>query len=182
MEYKNINPDSARYIRIAGLVQESIVDGPGIRYVIFTQGCPHGCVGCHNPQTHDFEGGRLVEIESILAEIRKNPLLDGITLSGGEPFIQAASCAIIASEVKKYGLNVITYTGYLFEDLYRKAQECKATADLLNNTDILVDGPFILSQRNILLLFRGSENQRIIDVRKTLATYPHRGEIILADL
>jgi anaerobic ribonucleoside-triphosphate reductase activating protein len=181
MEFNKIDWDVNECIRIAGIVEESIADGPGIRYVIFTQGCPHRCKGCHNPQTHDYSGGKLVKIESIIESIKDNPLLDGITLSGGEPFEQAATCAIIAGEVRRNGLSVITYTGYLFEDLYEKAHSNRDISNLLNNTDILVDGPFILSKRNLLLPFRGSENQRIIDVRKTMNSYQEDGEIIFAN-
>lgn len=104
-------------IRIAGIEDESIVDGPGIRMVIFTQGCNHNCIGCHNPESHSFHGGELIDVEDILNMIKENPLLDGITLSGGEPFEQALECSILAKEVKKLGLNVITYTGYTFEEI-----------------------------------------------------------------
>jgi anaerobic ribonucleoside-triphosphate reductase activating protein len=169
-------------VRIAGIIDESIVDGPGIRFVVFTQGCRHKCKGCHNPHTHDYEGGESVSIESILDKINKNPLLDGVTLSGGEPFDQADSCAIIAKEAGNSGLNVITYTGYLFEQLYIKALNDKGVKDLLESTDILVDGPFVLSKRNLMLHFRGSENQRIIDLKRTMSIYPETKEIIIKEL
>ena len=158
-------------IRVSGIVEESIVDGPGIRYTIFTQGCNHDCKGCHNPDTHDFAGGSIKECSSIVNEFKENFLLDGITLSGGEPFLQPTECTLLAQEARKIGLNVVTYTGYTFEELYLKAERSKEIMELLRNTDILVDGPFIQEQRNILLKFRGSENQRIIDVKKTLNKY-----------
>ncbi|MEG6613967.1 anaerobic ribonucleoside-triphosphate reductase activating protein [Pseudoclostridium thermosuccinogenes] len=154
-------------IRIAGIIKESIVDGPGIRIVVFAQGCKHNCPGCHNPQTHSFEGGTLVPIDHILEIARKNPLLDGITLSGGEPFEQAEALAVLAREAKKLHLDVMTYTGYTYEYLVAKASDHKGWKDLLDESDILVDGRFELDKRNLLLKFRGSENQRIIDLKKT---------------
>ena len=95
-------------IRIAGVVKESIVDGPGIRYVVFAQGCKHNCKGCHNPHTHSFEGGSIVEVDSIISEMKRNPLLDGITLSGGEPFEQAEGFAVLAQKARANGYDVIT--------------------------------------------------------------------------
>jgi len=158
----------SRKIRVAGIINESIADGPGIRMVIFSQGCKHNCTGCHNPHTHSFEGGELVEIDKIISDIKKNSLLDGVTLSGGDPFEQAEKFAILASEVKKIGMNVITYTGYTYEQLVGYSSVRKGYKDLLKNTDMLVDGLFIIEERNLLLKFRGSNNQRIIDVRKSL--------------
>lgn len=151
-------------IRIAGIINESIVDGPGIRMVIFAQGCKHKCKGCHNPHTHSFEGGELVDIDKIIGDLKKNPLLDGVTLSGGDPFEQAEDFAVLASKVKNLGMNVITYTGYTYEQLIKYSSEKKGYKELLENTDMLVDGPFILEEKNLLLKFRGSRNQRIIDV------------------
>lgn len=150
-------------IRISGITPESIVDGEGIRYVIFTQGCPHHCFGCHNPNTHSFTDGKLVSVEEILADILKNKnYIDGITLSGGEPFCQSDQCSIIAEQAQKMGLSVWCYTGYLFEDLYAKHHR------LLEFVDILVDGPFNMDERSLDLDFRGSTNQRIIDVKASL--------------
>ena len=106
-------------IRLAGVIRESIVDGPGIRFVVFVQGCPHHCEGCHNPESHDFSGGYDCEPEKILAEIKKNPLLDGVTFSGGEPLCQAAALLPLAKEIKKLGLNLFIYTGSIFEDLLK---------------------------------------------------------------
>ena len=106
-------------IRISGITPESIVDGEGIRYVIFTQGCPHHCPGCHNPSTHQFNGGKVVAIHDILTDIEKNSkYIDGITLSGGEPFCQIDQCGIIAKKAQKLGLTVWCYTGFSFEELY----------------------------------------------------------------
>jgi len=151
-------------IRIAGIVEESIVDGPGIRLVVFTQGCNHNCDGCHNPESHSFSGGKLIEIEDILDMIKENPLLDGITFSGGEPFEQAFECSILAKKVKDLGLNVIVYTGYTFEQILKNDQ----FKELLLQTDTLIDGKFDIEQKSLMLKFRGSKNQRIIDVKRFL--------------
>ena len=153
-------------LQIAGIVRESIVDGPGFRFVVFTQGCSHRCPGCHNPHTHAFDGGTAVSVESLLEQMAKNPLLDGLTLSGGEPFEQAGECACLAVKAHEAGLNVMTYTGYTFEVLQNSGNS--GWKSLLESTDILVDGRFELDKKNMLLKFRGSENQRIIDVKKSL--------------
>jgi len=152
-------------IRIAGLVNDSIVDGPGFRFTVFTQGCPHHCPGCHNPQTHDFSGGKDAETGEIIEKIRKNPLLDGITLSGGEPFCQSAACAEIARAAKKLGLNVWSYSGYTFEELVSGKEEW---LELLREIDVLVDGRFELEKRTLECRFRGSWNQRLINVPASL--------------
>ena len=127
-------------LRIAGTVENSIVDGEGIRYTIFVQGCPHGCPGCHNPQTHDFQGGKLVDAAVLLKEIASDPLLDGVTFSGGEPFCQAAALAALGKQVHDLGLNLVTYTGYTLEQLQADGREDWMA--LLNDTDILIDGRF----------------------------------------
>jgi len=155
-------------IKIAGIIKESIVDGPGIRLVVFTQGCVHNCIGCHNPETHSFSEGHYISTEEILEMVKENPLLDGITLSGGEPFHQGRNCAILANEVKAMGLNVITYTGYTFEEIVNEMEINKSWEDLLLATDILIDGKFDIDKKSMLLKFRGSKNQRIIDVKKSL--------------
>lgn len=157
-------------IRIAGTVNDSIVDGPGFRFTIFTQGCPHRCKGCHNPHTHDFNGGEIQDTQEILKKIFTNPLLDGVTFSGGDPFCQAKPLVEIAKAVKEKGLNVITYTGYTFEELTAGANEENGWRELLELTDYLVDGRFILEKRSLALHFRGSSNQRIINVKSTLET------------
>lgn len=149
-------------IRIAGIEEESIVDGPGIRLVIFTQGCKHNCKDCHNPETHSFQGGYLIDINQIIQMIKENPLLDGITLSGGEPFEQAYECSLLAKKVRGLGLNIVTYSGYTFEELL-KVEKFRG---LLLETDLLVDGRFEINKKSTLLPFKGSTNQRIIDVKK----------------
>lgn len=154
---------STQLLRISGIEHESIVDGDGIRYVIFTQGCPHHCPGCHNPQTHSFNAGKLVSVDELLADISKRKdYIDGITLSGGEPFYQSDQCSVIAKQAQKMGLTVWCYTGYLFEELYGRNDE------LLNHIDMLVDGPFIQQKRSLALEFRGSTNQRLIDIPASL--------------
>ena len=151
-------------IRIAGTVNDSIVDGPGFRFTVFTQGCPHHCEGCHNPQTHDYNGGKIVDTQSIIDEIADNPLLDGITLSGGEPFEQSEACAELCDAAHELGLNVWAYSGYTFEKLAADPVRRK----LLEKCDILIDGPFVLAQRTLDARFRGSKNQREIDVKASL--------------
>jgi anaerobic ribonucleoside-triphosphate reductase activating protein len=155
-------------LRIAGVIDESIVDGPGIRFVVFTQGCRHNCPGCHNPHTHSFEGGSLVDVDDILKQMKTNPLLDGITLSGGEPFEQAKALGVLAEKAKALGYNVMTYTGYTFDYITQNKNKIDGWDKLISETDILVDGRFELAKKNLLLKFRGSENQRIINVRQSL--------------
>lgn len=155
-------------IRLAGIVRESIVDGPGIRFTIFCQGCPHNCEGCHNMQTHDFNAGNDVSLEKIINAIDENPLLQGITFSGGEPFSQPGPLAEIAKIQRAKGLNIYSYSGWTFEQLMEKAKTEADVKELLENIDVLIDGPFILKQRDLSLLFRGSQNQRIIDVPESL--------------
>ena len=150
-------------LRLAGVIRESIVAGPGIRLVIFTRGCPHHCEGCHNPETHDPAGGYISQPENILNAIRQNPLLQGVTFSGGEPFAQAPALAELGRRIRNLGLGIMTYTGYTYEYLMQHLNE-PGWEELLAVTDILVDGPFILAKRSLDLRFRGSSNQRIIDI------------------
>ncbi len=155
-------------IRLSGIIKESIVDGPGIRYVVFTQGCPHHCEGCHNPTTHDFDGGYDGDTEEILNDFKKNPLLSGITFSGGEPFCQPEPLLKLAKEVHNLRKNVISYSGYTFEELLRLSEKNQGIKELMLNIDYLIDGKFILSEKTLMLKFRGSKNQRIIDVKKSM--------------
>lgn len=160
---------SDEVIRLAGIVRESIVDGPGIRFTVFGQGCPHGCVGCHNPETHDPKGGTDCSIERIVDEIRKNPLLRGVTFSGGEPFFQAEAFSVLAEKIKESSaMDIVVFTGYTVDELLKS--DDPQVRRLLEYTDILVDGPYVESERNLALRFRGSSNQRIIDMKKTLDT------------
>ena len=152
-------------MRIYGLVQDSIVDGPGFRFVCFVQGCPHHCPGCHNPDSHDPGGGKEMSMEEVGAELLKNPLTDGLTLSGGEPFQQAEDCLALARLAHSRGLSVWSYTGYTYEFL--RAQGTPAQRELLEEIDVLVDGPFVLERRTLSLPWRGSDNQRLIDLAAT---------------
>jgi anaerobic ribonucleoside-triphosphate reductase activating protein len=153
-------------IRVAGIIEESSVDGPGLRFVLFTQGCPHNCPGCHNPQTHSFQGGNLMQAEEILRRMRLNPLLDGITLSGGEPFEQAEALSPLAEKARDEGFHVVTYTGWRYEEILQSGREARLR--LLEATDLLVDGRFEVALKTKLLPFRGSSNQRLIDVPRSL--------------
>lgn len=155
-------------LRLAGVIRESIVDGPGIRMTVFTQGCPHHCEGCHNEQTWDFSLGYDSSTERILEEAKKDPILRGLTFSGGEPFCQAQSLAVLAKEAKEQGYDIFCYTGFTFEKLYSSFDAHPEYKELLSYCDWLVDGPFVLSERSLLLKFRGSKNQRILDVKKSL--------------
>lgn len=153
-------------IRIAGYEPESIVDGPGYRFALFVQGCPHGCPECHNPETHDMQGGRITDTQEIIDLLGKNPLVRGVTLSGGEPMLQAEALCEIAAEAKKKELSVWCYTGFTLEAL--QAENRADRMRLIGLCDVLVDGPFIARLRSLDLLYCGSSNQRLIDMRATL--------------
>lgn len=153
---------SSTPLRLFGTVTDSIVDGPGLRYSVFVQGCSHACPGCHNPQSWPHDGGTLTTVADVFAEIGANRLVHDVTITGGEPFDQADACAELAELLKANGYGVWTYTGYLFEDLVRNPDP--AVHRLLENTDVLVDGPFVLAKKSLSLDWRGSSNQRVIDV------------------
>jgi anaerobic ribonucleoside-triphosphate reductase activating protein len=156
-------------IRLAHPIQsDSIVDGEGIRTVIWTQGCTHNCLGCHNPETHSFKAGFLMELDDLKQQIKNLNIQDGITLSGGDPFAQVDACLELTSFCKKIGLNVWCYTGYTFEQLMIMSNSNRNIIELLKNIDVLVDGKFILAEKSLNLKFKGSRNQRIIDVKKSL--------------
>lgn len=156
-------------LRLAAPLQtDSVVDGPGLRAVIWTQGCSHNCKGCHNPQTHSFNGGFEYSTEELCKDISNLEYHTGITFSGGDPMFQPESCARVAAYAKSLGLDIWCYTGFTFEELIKLSKTNNAYNDFLQNIDILVDGRFVLEKRNLDLLFRGSENQRLIDVKKTL--------------
>lgn len=149
-------------LRIAGIVDDSIVDGEGVRLTVFTQGCPHHCHGCHNPQTWSLDGGHEVDTEEIVQKLKENPLLSGITFSGGEPFLQPAPLADLARAAHSLGLDVWSYTGFTLEELEKRTD----AQQLLNEVDMLVDGPYVEALRDLTLRFRGSSNQRIIDLNE----------------
>jgi len=152
-------------VPLAGLIEESVVDGVGIRTAVFVQGCTHRCKGCHNPNTHPFSGGTETLVTEIVAKIGRNALLSGVTLSGGEPFCYPVPLYELSKSVHALNLNVWCYTGYTYEQLSKKAVKSKQIRAMLDEIDVLVDGPFIEAQRNLLLKFRGSANQRIIDLK-----------------
>ncbi|MDY2960495.1 MAG: 4Fe-4S single cluster domain-containing protein [Hornefia sp.] len=216
-KFQNSKNEAPVSLRLAGVVKESIVDGPGLRFTIFCQGCPHNCPECHNPETHDFNGGYDCAIQKILDAIDANPLLSGVTFSGGEPSHQPAAFLRIAEEVKKRGLNIWMYSGYTLDELLSyaevslsdlgkfrpydinntagssaedtentalgadetgennigknfssKKQHKVALASLLSLVDVLIDGRFINPLKDLTLQYRGSSNQRVIDMNKTM--------------
>ena len=186
-------------ISLYGTVPDSIVDGPGLRYAVFVQGCSHNCPGCHNPESQPAEGGTVTAISDLLADIEANGLVHDVTLSGGEPFEQPEACAVLARALKERGYGVWSFTGYLYEDLLRRAQAARAerarreeaglagealpegiatdlaVGDLLDAIDVLVDGPFVESRKSLELKWCGSSNQRLIDVPATR----HTGSVTL---
>lgn len=160
-------------IRLASdLQQDSIVDGPGIRMVLWTQGCLHQCPGCHNPHTHDLNGGKFYDVDTIISEMRESRLQSGLTLSGGEPFLQAEALLPIVKAAKQMHLNIWAYSGFTYEELWNDPVKKK----LLMELDVLVDGKFIQDQKDHRLVFKGSKNQRIIDVKRSI----EEGYVILS--
>ena len=151
---------------LSGIVSDSIVDGPGIRTAIFSQGCPHHCPGCHNPETWEFGCGTAMDTERLVAIVQSNPLCRGVTFSGGEPFAQAEGFAELARALKEKGYEIASYTGYTFEQLLRGTP---AQRQLLETIDVLIDGPFLLAEKSLEVPFRGSRNQRILNVPASLA-------------
>ena len=164
-------------LRIADVIQDSIVDGPGFRFVVFTQGCKRHCPECHNKQTWDPNGGRMESIDELIEKLKSNPLTDGITISGGEPYLQAATCAELAERARALGYNVWCYSGYTFEEILEISRTDPAFGRLLSATDVLIDGMFLIEEKSLTLKWRGSRNQRVIDVAASLAG----GEVVLHD-
>ena len=165
-------------MRIAGTIQDSIVDGPGFRFAVFAQGCELRCEGCHNPATWDLSGGDETTTDDLIAEMLSNPMTDGLTLTGGEPFLQPEECAKLAAAAREKGLNVWVFTGYTFEELLTRSETEPCIKELLELTDTLVDSPFALAERTLSLKWRGSANQRVLDVPKSLA----RGEAVVNEV
>ena len=151
---------------LSSIVTDSIVDGPGIRATVFCQGCPHRCPGCHNPDTWEFGCGTPMEETAVFEIIKGNPLCKGVTFSGGEPFAQAEGFAKLGKMLKEAGYEVAAYSGYTFEQLLAGTS---AQRQLLETIDVLIDGPFLQAEKSLELSFRGSRNQRILDVPKSLA-------------
>lgn len=169
--------DQDKKVRLAGIAYESLVNGPGIRRVFFAQGCQHNCKGCFNPDTHSFTSGELVDIDSLVNDVLTNPILRGVTFSGGDPLEQADKFAYIAEQVKKNGLSVWSYTGYEFEYILEHQNERKGWRELIKHVDVIVDGKFECDKQRSGLKFRGSANQRIIDVKESLRA----GKVITLD-
>lgn len=155
-------------IRLSGIAYESLVNGPGMRRVFFAQGCKHNCEGCFNPETHDFSGGEEKNIDDLIKDVLKNKMIKGITFSGGDPLEQADEFSYMAKAFKKSGLNIWCYTGYTFEILLEKMKNEDSIRELIENIDVLVDGRFEINNKKEGLRFRGSSNQRIIDVKESL--------------
>ena len=153
-------------LNLSGIISDSIVDGPGIRTTNFSQGCPHHCPGCHNPETWAFGCGTDVPVKALVEEVQRNPLCRGVTFSGGEPFCQAEGFARLAKLLKEKGYEVASYSGFTFEELLKGTD---AQKDLLASIDILIDGRFLQARKSLEIAFRGSTNQRILDVKKSLA-------------
>jgi len=162
-------------LRMFGASNDSIVDGPGLRLAVFVQGCSHDCPGCQNPESHDPAGGYDQSVESLVHALDGNPLLDGVTFSGGEPMEQAGELIALADAAHERGLNVWCYTGYLFEQV-RDGKPSADAAELLKHIDVLVDGPFVQDKRSLDLRWKGSSNQRVIDVPASL----NSDEVVLA--
>lgn len=158
-----------KYIRLSGIAYESLVNGPGMRRVFFSQGCKHNCKGCFNPDTHDFNGGEEIDMDELIKDVLENPILKGVTFSGGDPFEQANKFAYMAKVFKENKLSIWSYTGYTFEYIIEHKDEHQGWNDLLKYVDVLVDGRFEEDKMQDGLKFRGSRNQRIIDVQKTLS-------------
>lgn len=164
----NISYDNDDAVNVAGIVRESIVDGPGFRFVIFCQGCPHGCKACHNPDTHAFKENKLIGVDELFEIIMKPRLGKGVTFSGGEPFCQSAPFAKLGEKLKAEGIDILIFTGYEYEELIKMAKYNESIMRLIKTADYIVDGRYKEELRDLSLKFRGSSNQRIIDVKKTL--------------
>ncbi|MEN8078512.1 anaerobic ribonucleoside-triphosphate reductase activating protein [Clostridioides difficile] len=156
------------YVRLAGIAYESLVNGPGMRRVFFAQGCRHNCEGCFNKETHDFNGGELKNMDELINDVITNPLLKGVTFSGGDPLEQAESFSYMAKAFKKKDLDIWCYTGYTFEQILNMMKENKSLKELINNIDVLVDGKFEINNKKDGLRFKGSTNQRLINVKESL--------------
>ena len=178
MKYRELNETkSVDTIRLSGIIRESIVDGPGLRFAVYCQGCPHNCEGCHNPSTHDFGGGKDTEIQRILAEVDKNPSIKGLTFSGGEPFCQPEGFLELAKGAKERDLDIVIFTGYTYEELMELNESRPSIGELISYAELIVDGRFEISQRDLSLRFRGSRNQRIIHVPSSLK----EGKVVLSE-
>lgn len=150
-------------IPVMGVLEDSVVDGEGLRFALFVQGCPHHCKGCHNPQSWDMTNNNLLTLYEIYRKVADNPLCEGITFSGGEPFLYTRQLRMLAEAIHNLGKTVWAYTGWVLEELILR----KDAVALLDNVDVLVDGEFKIENRDRSLMFRGSSNQRVIDIKET---------------
>ncbi|AAO34903.1 anaerobic ribonucleoside-triphosphate reductase-activating protein [Clostridium tetani] len=157
------------YLQVAGFLDNSLANGKGLRSVLFLSGCNHKCKGCHNLIMQDFKYGDRVKIDEIMDRVKGNiPIIRGVTFSGGEPLEQAENLARLASMIKKENLNIWCYTGYEFEYILDNMNKINGWKNLIENIDILVDGTFQKDKNKPKLKYKGSSNQRIIDVQKSL--------------
>lgn len=157
-------------IRLAGIAYESLVNGPGLRRVFFSQGCKHNCKGCFNPETHDFNSGKELDMDELIKDVEDNPMIQGVTFSGGDPFERAEEFSYMAKEFKKINKSVWCFTGYTYEYILENIHSKSGWNELINSIDVLIDGPFMEELKEEGLKFRGSSNQRIIDVKKSLSS------------
>lgn len=164
-------------IRLAGIAYESLVNGPGIRRVFFSQGCKHNCEECFNPDTHGFDGGELKDMDKLIEDVLVNPMIKGVTFSGGDPLEQAEEFAYMAKAFKENKLNVWVYTGYIFEYILDKLDQRTGWYELINNIDVIIDGKFDKNKKDENIRFRGSTNQRIIDVKQSLKS----GKVVILE-
>ena len=157
------------FLQVAGFLDNSLTNGEGLRSVVFVSGCYHKCIGCHNESMQDFNYGEKILIEEVFQRVKSNiPVIKGVTFSGGEPLEQAHALSKLASDIKKLGLNIWCYTGFTFEEIINNISNNKQWMQLLNEIDILVDGKFEESKKDSRLKYKGSSNQRIIDVKRSL--------------
>ena len=165
--------NSEDIIHVQNIMHSSAVDGTGFRDVLFVNYCPHKCEGCHNPQTWDYENGKDMTVKEVFDSLTESSITN-VTFSGGEPFCQPKALVTLAKMLKEVGKTIWAYSGFTFE----KLMENKDTKELLELCDVLVDGKFVKAEAKLNMRFKGSENQRIIDVKKSLL----QGEIVLANL
>lgn len=157
-------PDENASLRVLDIVEGTSVDGPGLRTAVYFAGCSHCCEGCHNPQSWDFSGGRIMSVDEILAVIEENGF--NVTFTGGDPMYRSRALVPLAKELVDRGYTIWCYTGFRYEDMMA-SESAESYRALLQYVEVLVDGPFVNSLRDIGLRFRGSSNQRMIDIRRS---------------
>ena len=160
--------DDSKLIRLAGIAENSLVNGKGLRKVFFSQGCSHHCEGCFNQHTWEFAGGRMFDMDELVQKVKDEPFLDGVTFSGGDPFQQADKFAYLAKKLHEANINIWAYTGYTFEELMKLAQTNPHIKEMINDVDVIVDGRFMKDKMSENLKYCGSSNQRVIDVKSSL--------------